>query len=278
MFFDGLMHVTYTLPPELIPYANENYPDEVRSELYLGTKFIRCNVTREVLKDVRVRKALALALDRESLINNVLRGGQQPTYGMVPPFGNYKTPRSVEFDKEKAKQLLVEAGYDGTTKKFPVLKLLTTDRDVSKRLAEAYQGMWAQNLGISVEIEQKEWTSYLVAQTNLDYDLADAGWIGDYLDPTTFLDMWIEGGGNNRTGWFDKDFEKLLKDSEHVPDAGERLKVLQSAEEILMSEIPAIPIYWYTTNYIIDKRVKGWSPLLLNNHPFKFISLETNTE
>ncbi|MEO1836026.1 MAG: peptide ABC transporter substrate-binding protein [Akkermansiaceae bacterium] len=278
MFFDGLMHVTYTLPPELIPYANENYPDEVRSELYLGTKFIRCNVTREVLKDVRVRKALALALDRESLINNVLRGGQQPTYGMVPPFGNYKTPRSVEFDKEKARQLLVEAGYDGTTKKFPVLKLLTTDRDVSKRLAEAYQGMWAQNLGISVEIEQKEWTSYLVAQTNLDYDLADAGWIGDYLDPTTFLDMWIEGGGNNRTGWFDKDFEKLLKDSEHVPDAGERLKVLQSAEEILMSEIPAIPIYWYTTNYIIDKRVKGWSPLLLNNHPFKFISLETNTE
>ena len=197
---------------------------------------------------------------------------------MVPPFGNYKTPRSVEFDKEKARQLLVEAGYDGTTKKFPVLKLLTTDRDVSKRLAEAYQGMWAQNLGISVEIEQKEWTSYLVAQTNLDYDLADAGWIGDYLDPTTFLDMWIEGGGNNRTGWFDKDFEKLLKDSEHVPDAGERLKVLQSAEEILMSEIPAIPIYWYTTNYIIDKRVKGWSPLLLNNHPFKFISLETNTE
>ena len=90
--------------------------------------------------------------------------------------------------------------------------------------------------------------------------------------------MWIEGGGNNRTGWSNKEFEKLLKDSEHVPDAGERLKVLQRAEEILMSEIPAIPIYWYTTNYIIDKRVKGWSPLLLNNHPFKFISLEPNPE
>lgn len=275
MFFDGLMHVTYTLPPELIPYANQNYPEEVRSELYLGTKFLRCNVTREALQDPRVRRALAMAIDRKSLIDNVLQGGQQPAYGMVPPFGNYETPHLVDFDREEAARLFAEAGYgpDGP-KKFPVIKLLTTDRDVSKRLAEAYQGMLAQNLGVTVEIEQKEWTSYLVAMTNLDYDLADSGWIGDYLDPTTFLDMWIGGGGNNRTGWSNAEFEKLLKESEHVPDALDRLAVLQEAEKILMGEIPAIPVYWYTTNYLIDRRVEGWSPLLLNNHPYKFISLK----
>lgn len=277
MFFNGQMHITYTLPPELIPYANENYSEQVRSELYLGTKFIRCNVTKSPLNDPRVRRALTMAVDRKLIIDNVLQGGQQPSYGMVPPFGNYATARAISFDPEGARKLLDEAGYSDR-QKFPRLRLLTTDRDVSKRLAEAYQGMWDSTLGIKIEIEQKEWTSYLVAMTDLDYDLADSGWIGDYLDPTTFLDMWIEGGGNNRTGWANKDFEKLLKESEHVRDPMERYKVLQASEKILMAEIPAIPIYWYTTNYLIDNRVKGWSPLLLNNHPYKFISLEPDAQ
>jgi oligopeptide transport system substrate-binding protein len=275
MFFNGQMHITYTLPPEFIPYANENYSEQVRSELYLGTKFIRCNVTNEPLDDPRVRKALAMAIDRKLLIDEVLQGGQQPAFGMVPPFGNYDAAHAVEYNPKEAKKLLDAAGFSDRLS-FPRLRLLTTDRDVAKRLAEAYQGMWDANLGIKVEIEQREWMSYLVAMTELDYDLADSGWIGDYLDPTTFLDMWIEGGGNNRTGWSNSEFEKLLKDSEHVRDAMERYKVLQAAEKILMSEIPAIPIYWYTTNYLIDNRVKGWSPLLLNNHPYKFISLEPN--
>jgi oligopeptide transport system substrate-binding protein len=273
MFFNGQIHITYTLPPELIPYANENYSQQVRSELYLGTKFIRCNVKKSPLDDPRVRKALALSIDRKLLIDNVLQGGQQPAFGMVPPFGDYHTESAVGFDPEAAGKLLDAAGYSDR-RKFPRLRLLTTDRDVSKRLAEAYQGMWDSNLGIKIDIEQKEWTSYLVAMTDLNYDLADSGWIGDYLDPTTFLDMWIEGGGNNRTGWSNKEFEILLKKSEHVRDAMERYRVLQASEKILMAEIPAIPIYWYTTNYLIDNRVKGWSPLLLNNHPYKFISLE----
>ena len=136
--------------------------------------------------------------------------------------------------------------------------------------------MWKKHLGIQIEIAQKEWTSYLNAMTKLDYDLADSGWIGDYLDPTTFLDMWIKDGGNNRTGWSNEEFEKLLKDSEHQKDPARRLLVLQEAENILMEEFPAITIYWYTTNYLIDPRVKGWSPLLLNNHPWKWVSFESN--
>ena len=159
---------------------------------------------------------------------------------------------------------------------FPRITLLTADRDVSKAMAEAYQGMWKKHLGIHIEIAQKEWTSYLNAMTNLDYDLADSGWIGDYLDPTTFLDMWIKDGGNNRTGWANGEFEEILKQSEHERDPARRLLVLQEAEKILMEELPAITIYWYTTNYLIDPRVKGWNPLLLNNHPWKWVSLEPN--
>ena len=275
MFFDGLMHITYTVPPEFIPYAREKYPAQFRSELYLGTKFVRCNVTREPLNDPRVRKALGMAIDRESLIKNVTQGGQKPAYGMVPPFGNYETAPAIGFDPEEASRLLDQAGFTNRSD-FPRITLLTADREVSKRIAEAYQGMWKKHLGIQIEIAQKEWTSYLNAMTKLDYDLADSGWIGDYLDPTTFLDMWIKDGGNNRTGWSNEEFEKLLKDREHQKDPARRLLVLQEAENILMEEFPAITIYWYTTNYLIDPRVKGWSPLLLNNHPWKWVSFESN--
>ena len=275
MFFDGLMHITYIVPPEFIPYARKNYPDQFRSELYLGTKFVRCNVTRKPLDDIRVRKALGMAIDRESLIENVTKGGQEPAYGMVPPFGNYKTGRAIGFDPVQAARLLDEAGFQNRID-FPRITLLTADRDVSKAMAEAYQGMWKKHLGIHIEIAQKEWTSYLNAMTNLDYDLADSGWIGDYLDPTTFLDMWIKDGGNNRTGWANGEFEEILKQSEHERDPARRLLVLQEAEKILMKELPAITIYWYTTNYLIDPRVKGWNPLLLNNHPWKWVSLEPN--
>jgi oligopeptide transport system substrate-binding protein len=277
MFYDGLLHVTYTLPPELIPYSNERYPEEVRSELYLGTRFIRCNITRPPLDNPEVRRALALTIDRASLIDNVLQGGQMPAYGMVPPFGDYETRRAVEFDPEEGKRLLAEAGY-GNPGDFPRIRLLTADRDVSKRMAEAYQGMWKQHLGIDIDIEQKEWTSYLNAMTRLEYDLADGGWIGDYLDPTTFLDMWITGGGNNRTGWSNEEFETLLKKSEHERDPLARLDILQAAESILMGDTPILPVYWYTTNYLIDSRVKGWHPMLLNHHPYKFLSLEPNPD
>ncbi|NNM28881.1 MAG: peptide ABC transporter substrate-binding protein [Akkermansiaceae bacterium] len=277
MFFDGLLHITYTLPPELIPFANEHHPEETRGELYLGTRFVRFNVTRPPLDNPKVRRALALTIDRNSLIDNVLQGGQMPAYGMVPPFGDYETEHAVDFDPAEARRLLAEAGFADPSE-FPRIKLLTADRDVSKRMAEAYQGMWKEHLGISIDIEQKEWTSYQNAMTKLEYDLVDGGWIGDYLDPTTFLDMWIGGGGNNRTGWASKEFEAALRQSEHVRDPAARLEVLQKAERILMSELPALPIYWYTTNYLIDRRVEGWSPLLLNNHPYKWVSFQSAAE
>ena len=282
MFFDGLIHVTYSLPPELIPYAKERYPDQFRSELYLATKFVRFNVSdkpgrdeavSKALKDKRVRRAFALAIDRESLIKHVLQGGQKPAYSMVPPFRGYEPQGDLKFNPEEARRLLDEAGFANRSD-FPRIRLLTSDSDVGKRLAEAFQGMWDEHLGIRVEIDQKEWTSYLNAMTRLEYDLADSGWVGDYLDPTTFLDMWIKDGGNNRTGWSDEEFERLLKESEQERDPQKRLEILQAAERILMDGLPCLTTYWYTTNYLIHPRVKGYNPLLLRHQPYKFLSLE----
>lgn len=273
MFLDEQLHMTYTLPPEMIPYAKENIPHMLRQEAYVGSRFMRCNIKRKPLGDVLVRRALAAAINQQALIDNVLQGGQLPATGITPPFGNYTPPAVVRFDPEKAKALLAEAGYPNG-QGFPELEFLTTDNEASRRNAEAYQGMWKEHLNINIRIAQLEWTTYHERQYKGEYDIVGGGWIGDYLDPTTFLEMWMEGNGNNNTNWSSKEYEAKLYEAENTADAALRLKILAEAETILLNDLPVLPVYWYTTNYLIRPEVEGWSPLLLNNHPYKFISLK----
>lgn len=273
MFLDEQLHLTYTLPPEMISFAKEKIPEKHRSEPYIGSSFLRCNVTKPPLDNPKVRAALAAALDRKVLCEQVLQGAYLPATGFVPPFGDYKEAKVIGFNPEKAKQLLKESGFSSISA-FPDITYLTTDRQSSRRLAEAIQDMWRKHLGINVRIEQMEWSSYRERQNNLDYDISWSGWIGDYLDPTTFLDLWVEGEGNNKTGWGSKEYESLLRQAEQARNPLERINILSNAEKSMLKEMPIIPLYYYATNYLLQPQVKGWDPLLLNNHPFKFVSLE----
>ncbi|MFD2160717.1 peptide ABC transporter substrate-binding protein [Rubritalea tangerina] len=274
MFFDQQLHKTYGLAPEMISYSKKVSPENLRQEPYVGVYFLRLNTTRKPLNNPQVRLALSAAIDSQLLIDNLLQGGQTPAHGIVPQTEKYTTPKTVQFDLTKAKELLLEAGYpngDGFTND---LKILTTPRETSVRLAEALQAMWKQNLGINVRIEQREWGTFLTTQEDLDYDIAIGGWIGDFLDPTTFLDMWTKGNGNNNTGWSSQIYEDKLKQAERTADPNQRLEILKEAEATILAERPVLPIYWYTTNYLIHPAVQGWQPLLLDNHPFKFIELK----
>ncbi len=272
MFLNGQLHVTYQMPPDLIPTANEDYSGETRQELYIGTRFVRANVKREFTGKREVRQALSLCLDRQSLIDNVLQGGQKVAGSVTPPFGSYKPKFKTEFNPKKAKELLKLAGYDDATS-LPEISLLTTDSGM--RTAEAMQALWREHLGLRVRIIQREWKSYLEMRKNLEFDLMEGGWVGDYLDPTTFLDLWIESNGNNNTGWGDPAYEALLNEAELIQDQTARYEKLIQAESYVMGALPAIPVYHYTTNYFISPLVKNWHPLLLNNHPYKFIELAT---
>jgi len=273
MFYDGLLHITYTLAPELIEYSRAHYPEFVRNELYLGTYFIRTNVTREPFTDPRVRLAFSMALDQKAIIDNVLQGGQKPAGGLVPPFGGYPTSSAVKFDPVTAQKLLAEAGYPGG-KGLPDIEFLTTDKESSKATAEAMQAIWKKHLGASIKIKQMEWTSYITNMFDKNYDLAAGGWIGDYMDPLTFLDMWMKDAGNNRTGWSSEAFEELLAEAGQTSDPEARYALLAKAEGLFLNERPILPLYWYTRNYLIHPDVKGWDPLLLDNHPYKFLKLQ----
>tara|TARA_B100001123_G_scaffold445364_2_gene596746 strand:+ start:581 stop:2266 length:1686 start_codon:yes stop_codon:yes gene_type:complete len=274
MFFSGQLHLTYRVPPEMIAYSAEHYPENLRTEPWIATYFIRCNVDRDAFKDKRVRKAFSMTIDQQSIIDNVTLGKQLPATGIVPAFGDYPASKQVSFNPEAARKLLAEAGYPNG-EGLPDIEFLTTDQDSAKALAEALQAMWLEHLGVTIKIRQLEWTTYLDTMFKQEYDLAAGGWVGDYLDPLTFLDMWIEGGGNNRTGWSNEKFEALLAEVQKTGDKGLRYKKLKEAEELFLEERPVLPIYWYTRNYLISRDVQGWNPLILDNHPYKFLKLES---
>ena len=273
MFRDGQLHITYSAAPEVVDLMKKKAPETLRQEPYLGTVMYRFNVTRKPLEDKRVRQALSLAIDRELLCKTVFRG-YTPAYGVTPPMGDYEPPKIAVFDPEKARKLLAEAGF-AEGKGFPRLKLLIASRETAATLATAIQAMWREHLGVEIEIENKEWTGYLEAMTNLEYDIAAGGWIGDYIDPLSFLEMWTPGNGNNRTGWASEPFADKLGESFAITEPEERFGLLQEAEAILLEESPVTPIAWMGKNYLISPVVKGWEPLLLDNHPFTSLKFDS---
>ncbi len=272
MFYNDQLHVTYTLAPELIEYSNKNHPKSTRQETYLGTNFLRFNNNSEGLNDVNVRKAIAYATDSKSLIKYVLKGGQNAATGIVPPMGKYKALTKFGFNPEKAREYLSKTKYADNPEDLQII-LLTTDKEGAKTVAEALQAMWLKELGIDVKIEQREWASYQTRMSKLDYGIATGGWIGDYPDPTTFLDMWKKGDGNNRTGWSSDAYEEKLKQAETTKDPLQRIETLQRAEAVFMADMPIVPLYWYSSNYLLHESVKHWHPMIMRNQPYKFIDL-----
>ncbi len=270
-FLAGQMHSTYSLPPDLIETIRKNHPESLRQEPWVGTTFIRFNTTREGLGDVRVRKALAMAIDREAMVKHIHEGHVQAV-SKAPVMGEYRPEPVLTFDPEKARALLAEAGYpDG--RGFPRYAMMIS-RPASRPSAEAIQAMWSKHLNISITIENRDWGSYNSAQQNLQFDMASAGWVGDYLDPTTFLNMWTKGGGNNNTGWHSPEFEALLREAASQGDPMERYAVLQQAEAVLMDHMPIAPISHYSRNYLLHPAVRGWHPKLLDNRPWKSLYFE----
>ena len=264
LFRRGQLHATYSTPLSRIPDYLKNHPDIVSNYTNCASWYFRVNTTRPALSDVRARRALAFALDRKSIIDNVLRARQQPAAGMVPPMEGYTQVKEFSFDLPQAKRLLAEAGFpDG--KGFPKFNILISKNEASRQIAEAVQAMWRQNLGISVGVTQQDFSVYLTSQQKLDYDICWAGWNADYFDPATFIDMWMTDGGNNETGWSSKDFDQLLADAKQCADAQERLAILTKAEGILMRDSPVLPLYFGTRTRLIHPAVKHWPQRLLDN-------------
>lgn len=273
MFRTGQLHKTNELPLSKIPIYRRDHPESYREDPYYGVYFYRLNLRRPPLNDARVRRALALAIDRESLVNNVTRGGQQPAYNFCPPSEDFKSRARIKGDLETARQLLAEAGFP-EGRGFPRLDILYNTSESHRVVAEAIQQMWRTNLGINIGLLNQEWKVYLDSQDEGQYDIARAGWIADYTDPNTFMDMWVTDGGNNDTGFSHAEYDRLLATSLQGTTNEERLEVYQQLEEILAREVPIIPIYFYTRVYALSPKVTGWPPNVLDNRAWKYVDLK----
>lgn len=274
MFRNDRLHLTNTVFPDKIPFFRESMPDKLRIDPFLGNYFYRLNVTRKPLDDVRVRRALALSLDKKLLVEKVTKGGQTPASGLVPEgIPGYEPSQAVTYQPGEARRLLAEAGYPGG-KGFPKLEIMINTSESHRKIAEAIQELWRRELGITVGIYNQEWKVYLDNQSSLNYDMARAGWIGDYVHASTFTDMFTSGNGNNDTGWSSKRYDSLVMQARTATNEDDRTRILHEAEDLLLDDMPIVPIYWYTRVYLKDPQVKGWAPTLLDNHNYKYVWLE----
>jgi oligopeptide transport system substrate-binding protein len=261
-----------TVPPAQLDAARQR--PEFYVSPYLGTYYFRFNTTRAPGNDPRVRKALSMAVDREALTKFVTRAGEIPTTTFVPAgLPGYEGVRGLAHDPAAAKKLLADAGFPGGAG-FPKTELVYNTNELHRVITQAIQQMWKEQLGVQVDLVNVEWKVYLARQSKLDYQLSRAGWIGDYVDPNTFLDMWITGGGNNQTGWSSKAYDELIARAGRTMEPRERMRLLGEAERILVvDEAPIMPLFTYVNKGMLSRKVKGWHPNILDQHPLKYISI-----
>lgn len=258
------------MPPDQLPTLMQR--DDFEIIPALGTYYYAMNQTEPPFDDVNLRKALAMAIDKQVLVDKVSRGGQLPADSVVPTLGGYDPPKGNGFDVKKAKEYLAAAGYpngDG----FPDVTLLYNTSVGHKAIAEYVQQQWETNLNVDIKIENTEWKTVLARGKEQDFQIMRLGWIGDYQDPNTFLELFYSFSGQNYGKYANTQFDDLVKEASTLPDSPARTAKLKEAETLFIEQDQGIiPIYFYANHDLIDTDVwGGWYPTVMGNHPFKYI-------
>jgi len=134
--------------------------------------------------------------------------------------------------------------------------------------------MWHQNLNVAATLVNQEEKVYFDSRRQMNYRVIRSTWIGDYVDPNSFLDLWVTNGTNNQTGWSNPDYDRLIAEASQTGDQAARYAAFQKAEAILLEDAPILPVYFYTHAFLIRPSVKGWYPTILDHHPYKYVWLE----
>lgn len=263
------------VPTELMDVLIKR-PD-FHSFTYLGTYFYRFNVTKPPFNDSRVRRAFALATDKQRIINKLTKGAEISATNFVPAgVANYVGAAGLNFDPEAARKLLSEAGFPGG-KGFPrttyTFFSASGGAKLHGKVGVELQQMWRDVLGVEVELRQIERKVFYSSQSKLDYDLSTSSWIGDYNDANTFLDLFTSTSGNNRTGWKNARYDELIREANLQTDLKRRAELFRQAETILIAEDPPIvPLYFYAGfNYYDAEKIGGIWPNILDEHPMQYL-------
>ena len=263
-----------------IDWLRENLPDETRISPYLGIYYYPVNTNRPPFDDVRVRQALSMAIDRETIMGKVMRTGEVSAYSFVPPgTGNYGNPAFVDWmDKpqdervEQAKALLAEAGFGPDKPLEFTLRYNTSENH--KKIAIAVAAMW-KKVGVKAELFNAEVKVHYNDLQENDFDVARAGWIADYNDAQNFLYLLQTSTGRQNYGRYSNaEFDRLMDEASVEADLDKRSALMKDAEAIAMGDQPIIPIYYYVSKNLVAQHVKGWVANTKDIHRIRYLSIE----
>ncbi|GGB07344.1 peptide ABC transporter substrate-binding protein [Macrococcus hajekii] len=263
LYQSGDLDLLVSVPADILKNVKDSKELVSYDNFSVGTYSF--NVNEKPVDNKKIRQALSYAIDRQSFVTNVLKGGQKPAYGYVS-YGVKDSEgkdfrddgkKYYEYDPAKAKQLLAEGLKEEGLSQLPKLTLKTNGEGINKKSAEVIQEMLKKNLGIDVSIETQEWKTYIDTFKQKNFQLARMGWNGDFLDPYPVLALYASNSSSNFTNWKNKKYDQLLEQSLKEKDDTKRLELLHQAEDILMDELPILPVNFGYSNSLIKENVKG---------------------
>lgn len=238
------------IPSDFLKLLSQR-PDFHRYSAF-GSYFLRYCVTKPPFNDPRVRKAFTHAIDRKPVTERILMGGEFPYDLLTPPFPGFDPgTKGCPYDPEKARALMDEVYPDRS--KFPYVEFLTRNSKKGLDLYAHLRQQWKEVLGVTVGSKAQEWSVYLTSMSKLDYDLSYGGWLGDYSDPHTFIDIWITGGGNNRTGWSDPEYDAWVKQALQETETAKRFAIYSKCEKRVVEEACIIAPLYVTAERVMHK-------------------------
>lgn len=272
------LDITEQIPATQLGWIRNNLPDELIIAPYLGTYFYGLNLTKPPFKDnPKLRRALALAIDRDIIAKQILGMGQIPAYGWVPPVAHYtgqQMPEAAWTQAEReaeAKRLYAEAGYSAAN---PLrTELLYNTQDDHRRIAVAVASMWKTVLGVETALANQEWKVFLDTTNQRNTQIFRFGWIGDYNDAFTFAELLKSTSGNNDPGYANPKYDRLLELAQAELDLEKRGDLLEEAERILLEDLPIIPLYFYVKARMVKPWVQGYEPNIMDHHLHKYFSI-----
>ncbi|MFW5816614.1 MAG: peptide ABC transporter substrate-binding protein, partial [Wenzhouxiangella sp.] len=273
----GEIDWTYEVPNTQFNWIEANLADELVISDWFGTYYFGFNTLRKPFDDPRVTTALSLAIDRGIITTKLRRFGEQPSFSFTPPgLDGYDPPQpewaswTQQQREDHARALLAEAGF-GPDNPLELEIRYNTHED-HKRVSLAIAAMWEQVLGVRASLINEEFRVFLATRrARAITEVFRAGWIGNYLDPMYFLELFHSNNQQNDIGFFSAEYDALLARAARTPDRAERFAVLQEAERLLLETQPFAPIYTYVTRRLIKPYVRGWEPNLVDQHPTRYM-------
>lgn len=281
MYQTGELDLLYPITPDVQGTLVGSDNPEFQIAPDLSVYYYNLNSDVKPFSNAKVRKALSMAIDRQSLVDNVSQGGQTPAFGVIPAgindvSGDFNANSGTLFEEnvEEAKKLLAEGLAEEGMSSLPEFSILFNTNDAHKAIAEAIQAMWKENLAVDVTLENVEFQVKLDREKAGDYQISRAGWVGDYVDPMTFLDLWVTDGPYNDARYSNTEYDALIDAAKKEMDPAKRSEQMHKAEEVLINDMPIIPIYFYTKPFLTKEYVSGiYTPI--NSYPqFKYADVK----